>query len=250
MFSLFISYRRADSEGFAGWLSDLLRSPSDGAEPDEVFLDVDDIAPGANFERDMITAVGQSDAVLVVMGRHWVRPALQNSNDPVRLEIEAAITGKVPIYCVTVDEAEVPDRKSLPSSLRALSSAPRAVLNEGTFADDVRRLRSRLVAEVRPKLQGRIGRAARLEVVHANPGFWSEGSSFRVVLDDKSLGTVMANTPLHSFDIAPGRHRLQCRRGLRKSEVVQFELQAGSQARVEVRLALTGGLECRLVDRP
>jgi len=247
--NLFISYRRDDSEGFAGWLADLLRSPTEGSEPDEVFLDVDAIAPGVNFVRDMIAAVGQADAVLVLIGRHWVRPSLQKGDDAVRLEIEEAIQRKIPLYCVMVDNASLPPGNALPPSLRTLTSVPHAVLNEGTFSDDVRKLRRKLMAEVRPKPRGRAAPTACLEVFHANPGFWTERSSFSVVLDGKSLGTVMANTPPHRFDIAPGKHRIQVRRGLRRSDVVEFEVSAGARAHVDVTLALTGGLECQLSSR-
>src|SRR4051812_37211720 len=120
MLGLFISYRRNDSEAFAGRLADALRSPSDGSEPDQVFLDVDDIAPGVNFVSDMIAAAGQADAVLVVIGRHWLPDALRKPDDAVRTKIEAAISAKVPIYCVMVDNPSFPEADSLPPSLRPL----------------------------------------------------------------------------------------------------------------------------------
>ena len=65
MSKVFVSYRRDDSAGFAGRLTDALERRF-GA--DSVFRDVDDIAAGADFGVVIEQALQQVQAVLVVIG--------------------------------------------------------------------------------------------------------------------------------------------------------------------------------------
>ena len=68
MGGIFLSYRRNDSSGHTGRLTDDLRE----AFPDHsIFRDIDTIAPGADFALAIDAAVGQADVVLAVIGRHW-----------------------------------------------------------------------------------------------------------------------------------------------------------------------------------
>ena len=66
---VFISYRREDSGGFAGRIYDRLRGAL-GRE--NVFFDVDSIAPGIDFVDALSTRVGRCDALIAVIGKHWV----------------------------------------------------------------------------------------------------------------------------------------------------------------------------------
>ena len=243
--NLFISYRRDDTEGFAGWLAELLRNPSDGSAADDVFLDVDDIPPGRDFVEDMLAAVGRADAVLVMVGPRWVRDALHNTDDPVRREIEAAIEAGVPIWCICVDNASRPNTAALPPSLHGFCSVTQVALNETTFADDVHLLRDRL-AEIKPK-PGRAGSdSAILEVVFPRPGFMNDGSTYSVVVDGKSLGAVKSEKRSQRFDIRPGRHRMQVRRGLRRSNAIEVQVTQGATVRLEV---VAGFWEVEIAER-
>ena len=60
---IFISYRRQDTPGYAGRLSDDLR---DRFGPDQVFMDIDTLRPGADFVEAIQSAVGACDAPLPV----------------------------------------------------------------------------------------------------------------------------------------------------------------------------------------
>ena len=98
MGGIFISYRREDSELYAGRLRDTL-SHHFGAE--QVFRDIDTIDPGELFPRVIEQAVGSCDALLAVIGPTWLavrdeaaRRRLDNPNDYVRLEIAAALGRK------------------------------------------------------------------------------------------------------------------------------------------------------------
>ncbi len=67
MAGIFVSYRRDDSQGFAGRLADDL---TDRLGPDQVFRDME-IPAGADFTDVLHRAVAACDILLVVIGRHW-----------------------------------------------------------------------------------------------------------------------------------------------------------------------------------
>jgi hypothetical protein len=69
---VFISYRREDSGGYAGRIYDRLTSRL-GRE--NVFFDVDAIPPGRDFVDVLSDRVGKWDALLAVIGKHWVASA-------------------------------------------------------------------------------------------------------------------------------------------------------------------------------
>ena len=69
---VFISYRREDSGGFAGRIYDRLTSRL-GRE--NVFFDVDTIPPGRDFVDVLSERVGKCDALLAVIGKHWILSA-------------------------------------------------------------------------------------------------------------------------------------------------------------------------------
>ena len=64
---IFLNYRRGDDPGNTGRLFDRLQ---DEFEPDQLFLDVDNIAPGLDFVRVLNERVAESDVLLAIIGRH------------------------------------------------------------------------------------------------------------------------------------------------------------------------------------
>jgi hypothetical protein len=67
--NVFISYRRADSLAVAGRLYDRLRGHFGAAS---VFRDLDGIAPGEDFRESLQRALGQTDAMLALIGPAWL----------------------------------------------------------------------------------------------------------------------------------------------------------------------------------
>jgi hypothetical protein len=66
--AIFISYRRADSEGEAGRLyGDLIRILGSGA----IFMDVSDIRPGKNFRQAINDNVSKCAVLLAIIGPAW-----------------------------------------------------------------------------------------------------------------------------------------------------------------------------------
>ena len=124
MSAIFLSYRRDDSAGFAGRLSDELEARLGGGS---VFRDVDDIQPGEDFVAAITTQLNQVSAVLVMIGPHWLTAAvggqrrLDMADDFVRMEIQAALTSGKPVIPLLVDGAAMPAEADLPPVIAALA---------------------------------------------------------------------------------------------------------------------------------
>ena len=152
---VFISYRREDSGGYAGRIFDRLTSR---LGHDNVFFDVDAIAPGRDFVEVLSERVGKCDALLAIIGKHWVTSAdgengrrLDDPNDFVRIEIEAALKRNVPVIPVLVDGAAMPQADQLPDGLKALVRRQAVEISLTRFDSDADRLTGAL-AEIEEEL--------------------------------------------------------------------------------------------------
>jgi TIR domain len=141
---VFISYRREDSGGFAGRIYDRLTNRL-GRE--NVFFDVDAIPPGLDFVDVLSDHVGKCDALLAVIGKHWVSSAdsqnrrrLDDPSDFVRIEIEAALQRNVPVIPVLVDGAAMPQAGNLPDGLKKLTRRQAIEVSHNRFDSDAERL--------------------------------------------------------------------------------------------------------------
>jgi hypothetical protein len=107
---------------------------------DNVFLDVQDIAPGQDFAQAIERTITECQAVVVVIGRRWVQ-ALQERDDGedfVRQEVSAALRRGVSVIPVLVGGAVMPSAAQLPQSLTALSRRQAVEIRDGRFDDDVK----------------------------------------------------------------------------------------------------------------
>jgi hypothetical protein len=140
---IFISYRREETAYPAGWLFDRLEARY-GEE--QIFKDVDSIAPGEDFVERITTAVASCDVLLALIGDEWLTVAdeggrrLDNPKDFVRVEIEAALARKVRVVPVLVDGAAMPEAEQLPPSLAPLSRRQALELSPQRFDFDTNRL--------------------------------------------------------------------------------------------------------------
>jgi hypothetical protein len=153
---IFISYRREETAYPAGWLFDRLADEYGG---DQVFKDVDSIELGDDFGEVITDAVGSTDVLLALIGNKWLtitdedlRRRLDNPDDFVRLEIEAALARKVRVIPILVDGARMPRADELPPSLAPLARRQALELSPSRFAFDTSRLLkvlNRTLAEAR-----------------------------------------------------------------------------------------------------
>ena len=140
MSGIFISYRREDSAAYAGRLYDRLAAHF-GSE--QVFMDVDDIPPGADFASHIDAKVGSCDAMVVVIGQNWLtardaegRLRLSDPNDFVGLEVALALQRKVLVIPVLVGGAQMPKADQLRADLKALARRNALTLSDHDFRRD------------------------------------------------------------------------------------------------------------------
>jgi len=116
---IFVSYRRRESRDFAGRLYDRL---ADRFGEGQVFMDVDTIEPGVDFAEEISRAVAACQVLLAIIGPGWLtvtdkrgRRRLDDPDDIVRLEIEAALARDVRVIPILVEGAVMPGRPDLPA---------------------------------------------------------------------------------------------------------------------------------------
>jgi hypothetical protein len=145
---IFISYRRDDAASDAGRLADHLGRRFGR---DRVFIDVDSIEPGADFIQALHRSLADTAAVLIVIGPRWTTVTgadgtkrLDNPQDFVRLEVEAALGRTIPVVPVLVQGATMPRAEDLPAPRAALATRQAVTLDYAEFHDDAERLCDRL----------------------------------------------------------------------------------------------------------
>jgi hypothetical protein len=122
--SIFISYRRSDSEDVCGRIYDRLAAVFG---KDSVFRDVERMPDAQDFREVIKREVAACNLLLAVMGQSWDSSrhlrSLNNSRkeDYVRLEIQTALQLQKPVIPIWVQRREqMPDETRLPEPLRPL----------------------------------------------------------------------------------------------------------------------------------
>jgi hypothetical protein len=141
---IFINYRRGDDPGNTGRLFDRLQ---EAFAPDQLFMDVDNIAPGLDFVRVLEEQVAQCEVLLAVIGRGWIDARdpdgarrLDYPEDFVRLEIEAALNQGKRVIPVLVGEARMPRAAELPETIKPLARRNAVRLTHERFRADTQGL--------------------------------------------------------------------------------------------------------------
>jgi TIR domain len=141
---IFISYRREETAYPAGWLYDRL---TDHFGSGQVFKDVDSIRLGDDFVEVIRHAVGSCDVLLALIGDKWLtvvddhgRRRLDDPDDFVRLEIEAALTRGVRVIPILVDDGRMPEADEVPESMAGLIRRQALELSPSRFDVDASRL--------------------------------------------------------------------------------------------------------------
>jgi hypothetical protein len=149
------SHRREETAYPAGWLYDRLSDRYGG----QIFKDVDAIEPGDDFVEAINRAVGSCDVLLALVGDQWLtitdadgRRRLDDPDDFVRVEIEAALTRNVRVIPILVARARMPRTDELPAGMAGLVRRQALELSPSRFDLDTSRLLKVLdttLAEVR-----------------------------------------------------------------------------------------------------
>jgi hypothetical protein len=150
---IFLSYRRGDTQHFTGRLAERLRHTSGITD---IFLDVDSIGAGENFEDRIRAALAQSTVCLVIIGADWLgttqggAPRIMGERDFVRLEVRAVLSSNCRILPVLADGATMPSPEQLPAELQPLSSLNALSVRHGAFERDVAHLVDAIFARKPP----------------------------------------------------------------------------------------------------
>jgi hypothetical protein len=141
---IFLSYRRDDTQHVAGRLFDRLAERFGHVN---VFMDVDSIEPGLDFDETVARAVGGCDVLLALIGTRWLggtdehgQRRLDDPDDLVCLEIKAALDRDIRVIPVLIDGAAAPRRDDLPKILAPLARRNAIRLDHETFRTDIGRL--------------------------------------------------------------------------------------------------------------
>lgn len=149
MAKLFISYRRDDTQDFTRSVYERLATRFGAAN---IFMDVDSVPLGSDFRQILRDAVAESSLALVMIGRFWLsvkddqgRRRLDNPNDFVRIEVEAALARDIPVVPVLAHGVAIPREGDLPPSIAALAFRHGTdVRSDQHFNHDVEQLIARL----------------------------------------------------------------------------------------------------------
>ena len=147
---VFICHRREKSAFAARAIHDRVVQRLDR---DNVFLDVDSIGLGIDWSKELTERVGACDALIAVIGKNWISSAdkdnqrrIDDPDDFVRIEIEAALKRDVRVIPVLVDGAAMPKADELPESLKGLARRQGTEVSHTRFDADVEKLTRALVS--------------------------------------------------------------------------------------------------------
>jgi hypothetical protein len=238
---VFISYRREQNSLHAALLQSSL---AEVLGPGAAFLDKASLEPGDAFPARIEDAIRDSAVVVVLIGRNWLEVKdtrsghrrLDQANDFVRREIEAAIELRRKIVPVLVDGSVMPAAERLPASIASLALAQ--AVDFPSWLDGVRRIAEtatteaqRINAEVRvavgdPTPANAAVRAMEASIRNQNGG--------RVTLDEGELsatldritdfkreqGAFLMADLVYAIDIIGVRARRSARRYVARSKAI------------------------------
>lgn len=143
--SIFISYRRADSQATTDRIYEHLGRDF-GSE--NVFEDVEQLPAGADFREELTRQITLRDVMLVIIGQQWASitheegekagtPRLLDPDDYVRIEIEAGLAREdMLVIPVLVDDANMPTEAELPPDLRELQFRNAVKIRHNPYFND------------------------------------------------------------------------------------------------------------------
>lgn len=137
-----------------------------------MFIDVDSIRPGEDFQLVLEHDLEKSAVVVVVIGPRWLEllkssgPAdSKTGRDYARLEVASALERKLPIFPVLVDGATMPEPASLSDDLKPLAFRQAFSIRHDSFPRDMRELEEELRRHVPTRMAWRAVAVSALFVV-------------------------------------------------------------------------------------
>jgi GTPase SAR1 family protein len=145
---VFINYRGEDTRSYAVLL---YRELSWHLGDDLVFLDSESIKAGADFEQEILGQVRSCQALLAVVGPHWLTATnpsgqrrIDDPQDWIRRELVVAFAVETRVIPVLTDDAVLPTVAALPADIAALAGRQFRRLRHRDASMDL----SRIITEV------------------------------------------------------------------------------------------------------
>jgi hypothetical protein len=145
---VFICYRREESAFAARVIYDRV---AQRLGPENFHLDIDNIDVGVDWFNALTDRIGACDALVAIIGRNWIsnvdkdnRRKIDDTNDFVRIEIEAALKRDIRVIPVLLDGAVMPKSAELPDSLKGLARRQGIEISSARFEADVEKLTAAL----------------------------------------------------------------------------------------------------------
>src|SRR5215510_2165286 len=139
--TIFLSYRRSDTGGEAGRLSDTLHQKLGRGL---AFRDVVNIPFGAAFDSVLEKELAAAKIVLVLIGPTWLAELQQRLKQPdidyLRVEVASALAQGKRVIPVLLKGAALPPAHALPADLDALAKHQALTLRDESWSQDVDRL--------------------------------------------------------------------------------------------------------------
>lgn len=190
--SIFLSYRRIDTSGHTGRLSDTLDAKFGR---DAVFHDIQSIEAGTRFDEAIDAALANCSVFIPLIGDDWLgitgtdgRRRLDDPGDLVRREVAAALRRGVPVIPVLLEGATMPAAESLPEELRPLTRHQAVEISDTRWDFDVQRLIAAIervgvadaAAPVGPSRRRVLWSLAAVAVAMAGGAAWWQSSRPRI----------------------------------------------------------------------
>jgi len=187
---------------------------------DEVFLDVDNIGVGENFEEAVQRTLAKVSHVFVLIGPQWLGPAgassrarIFDSDDMVAQETRIALHSKVMIVPILLDGARMPHPSELPDELHQLSKINAFALRTDHFDEDMDNLLDVLLGQKK-------GRGSRWRLAPLTP----IGIALRAIIGLMLGGAALLSAALANRYLARDCYDLTCT--LKKSFGIMSEIDA------------------------
>jgi hypothetical protein len=202
MRSIFISYRRSDTPGETGRLSDdLVKQFGEGA----VFMDVSTIAAGSDFRKAIDESIASCGVLLVIVGPEWLVASddqgthrLDDPMDFVRLEISAALKRDIPVIPVLVRGTKMPRADQLPPDVADLAYRNCVELTHVRWKSDLQLL----LKALRPLVEDPAHVAAASTTVEALPALASHTVGAGGSIDPATVQRIARELAIHIGPIA------------------------------------------------
>lgn len=170
--TIFISYRRNDTAGYAGRLYDAL---SERFGDERIFMDIE-IPIASDFREVIADALARTELVLVLIGPSWLsvtdrngRRRLDDPDDLVRLEVIEALSRNVRVLPVLVQDARMPAAEDLPEPLAELARFQALELSDRRWRSDLEEFLGTLGSDDGERADGEVERPPGPKVHPAPP---------------------------------------------------------------------------------